>query len=137
MRVEGYITACVLLMAVSLIGCSRNYGVTKEQVDRLIATEIPAGASKDQVIAFLDANKIKHSGISDIPQEILDRHEMDSNFSNAKLDGKRVRIKRLMGAKIPDVDWGFLTSWDIFITFYFDENDRLVEHLVRKIGTGP
>jgi hypothetical protein len=124
------------LQSALAVACSHDSGVTKEKVDALIAKEVPSGASKEQVVIFLDAHHIEHSDIEILSPEVLKEPELDTYLSSAELKEKLGRVKKRIVAKIRNVQSDLTTRWDIFIMFYFDENERLVGHIVRTIGTG-
>ncbi len=136
MKFAGYIYACVFLIAVLLFGFWWVSDVTVPQVEVLLAKEMPVGASTKQITSFLDAHGMTYWEPKDIPQPFLDRPERSTDFSNHKLDGKRVRIKREMIAKVPGIRDRFLVERSIFIHFYLDEDNRLVEYLVTELGLG-
>jgi hypothetical protein len=120
--------ACTLLLGFAVSWWLKTPNMV-EGVNHLIEKEVPSRASVAQVEAFLDSHKIVHS-------EIFDEPEVESDFRyNPKLDGKRERVRGVVGAIIRNVEYGFLISWDICIKFYFDEHDRLVEYTVTKIAT--
>lgn len=129
--------ACVFLLMVALVGWSQMNTKpprTLEEVERLINSELPEGASKAQVEAFLDAQQIRYSNMVEL------QHPGGTGTisleKDKKLDGKRHRIKKYFVANIPNVKrWSFF-KWDIYITFYFDEEDNFVEYIAREIGDG-
>ena len=120
-----------------LVGCSRHHGLTRAQVESQIAKDLPAGSNKDKILLHLDSQRIEHSGVSEIDPDILKDPRRDTFFYDAKLDGKRDRIKKQIAAKIPDVKEDFFTKFDIYIRFYLDEHDNLVDSIVKTVGTGP
>lgn len=127
--------ACVFLLTIALVGWSQmntKPPQTLEEVERLINSELPEGASKAQVEAFLDAQQIRYSNMV----ELQHSGGTISLENDKKLDGKRNRIKKYFVARIHDVRrWSFF-KWDIYITFYFDEEDNFVEYIAREIGDG-
>lgn len=110
---------------------STEPSLTVENVENQIRNQIPAQAQVSQVINFIEmlkrTNKIDYSG----PWT----DSSGSDFRSPKLDGKRDSIKSHIVAMIRDVKRGGLTTWDIQLHFYFDANDKLVEHTVRYVGT--
>lgn len=103
--------------------------MTVEQIEQLIKTELPSGASKSQVFAFLDAHQISHS-------EYIEHPENGTDFEHQRLDGKRHRVKKYLVAWIANTrKWSFFKH-QIYMKFYFDEEDKLVEHITREIADG-
>lgn len=128
-------SAVALLLLVGLTsGCSRYHGMTERDADLLISKELPPGTDAARVIAFLDARGFEHSELREVDAEFF---KYDSFFYDLKPEQKNAHIKGLIAAKIPDVSQGFLTNWDIFLRFYFDEDGKLVAHQAKTIGTGP
>ena len=136
MKDRRFIVAWSFLLIVVSAGCSHDSGITTTKVEALIAREVSANADKSQVLAFLDAHRLAHSGIVEFPQGYLEDPEFDTDLSSDKLRGKVGRVKRYAVAKIPNIKSGLLETHDLFIKFYFDEDDRLVEYLVRSVGRG-
>ena len=128
-------------LGVSLVWWNESYRITSEKINQLIEKEIPQEATFAQVESFLDSHNIPHS---DAPYSIymsypnrLDQIPIDSDFeNNPKLDGKRSRIKTLVGAIIRNTEQGLFMSWGISLRFYFDEQENLVEYTVEKYSTG-
>lgn len=127
---------CSLILTILVAACSHYSGVTKEEMDVLIAKEVASGASKSQVITFLDAHHIEHSSVEVFPPDYLKNPELDTDLSSDKLKGKVGRVRKVIAAKIPNVKSDFPSTFDIFIRFYLDKDDRMVEYTVRTIGTG-
>lgn len=136
MKDRRSIVVCLCLLLLSATGCSHDSGITRESVETLIASEVPSGADKSQVFAFLKAHRLIHSGIEEFPAEYLAEPELDTDLSSDKLKGKVGRVRKYAIAKIPNIKSGLLETYDLYIKFYFDKDDRLVEYLVRIVGTG-
>jgi hypothetical protein len=96
--------------------------ITVREVDQAINRELPLGSTKGQVVEFLDKKHIQHSEL------VVVRY--DSDYPD-NLE------KRLINAAIPKVKTRLLVEWGIYITFRFDEADRLIDHRVKWVGTGP
>jgi hypothetical protein len=131
------LTALLLAATLSLAGCSRHYGLTSQELENQIARELPEGSDATRVFSFLDNKHIEHTEVLDIPAEMLDDLRRDTFLSDTELEGKRGRVKKQIGAKVPDVKYGVMTSFDIFIRFYLDDESKLVGSVVKTIGTGP
>lgn len=130
----SHVAVCVMVAIMSLLSgfCKPSpLRVTVDEVNKLLAKEVPNGSSVSQVTEFLDARKITHSSYSENP-------ERESEFRDTTLDGKKHLVRGYMNAIIRDVDpdtWRNFTRWDIRITFYFDESGKLVHHAIRGVGT--
>lgn len=132
--VYNYGLGCMFLFTLTALGsfCKPSpLRISVDEVNGLLAKEVPVGTSVSQVIEFLDARKISHSSYSE-------HLEHESEFSDNELDGKKHLMKGYLTAIIRDVDpdtWRNFTRWDIRINFYFDEKGRLVHHTTRGVGT--
>ena len=99
--------ATALLMA----GCKTDGKLrTKEDVESLVRQNVTVGASRDSVIAVLDANHIEHSGKRD-PRSIL--------------------------AMVRPADDGAIVRRAFQIKFDFGQDDRLTKYEVIEKFTGP
>jgi hypothetical protein len=87
-----------------------------------IKKNLPLGSTASQVIEFLDARGIRHSKL-----EVV-------KFLSDYPDEEDLRLIR--GA-IPKVRQGLLIEWGIYVSFRFDEEERLVDWRFNKVGTGP
>jgi hypothetical protein len=136
MKATYNLTALSLAIALSLAGCSRHYGLTSQELETQIARELSEGSDATKIFSFLDKNRIEHTAVLDMSAELLDDPSGDTFFNDPKLEGKRGRVKKQIAAKVPDVKYGFMTSFDIFIRFYLDDESKLVGSVVKTIGTG-
>ncbi len=108
---------------------------TVEQVEELINSEIPSGASKSQVEAFLGAHGITHSEY--VKYKVANPAETETDLQDKKLEGKTHRIKNYIFANTPNRKrWSIFRS-DIQIMFYFDGADNLVDYLIKEVEDGP
>lgn len=112
----------VLLFLVPTNSCGGKR-VTVREIEAAIKRESPLGSTKTEVIAFLDKNRIGHS-------DLLVANGRTSEYQDDE-------VKRLINASIPKVKHTFFAEWGIFMSFRFDESDRLVDYRVRWVGTGP
>ncbi len=85
--------------------------MTKEQLDQILKTDLPIGASERVVETYLAHKKIEYS-------------EYDEN-------GKKIQ------AMIKDVKSDFLVSKSIHIVFSFDRDEKLTGFSTENIFTGP
>jgi hypothetical protein len=110
---------------------TKSPSATVEEIKQLVAKEAPIGSSKTQVMALLDAHKIQHSDYSEHP-------ERESDFRDARLDGKREFIKGYIRGIVRNAEpkqQQVLSKWDIQIFFYFDDEGALVDSNVKGVGT--
>lgn len=123
------LSLCIFLLVTTSTACAGWSRVTVEQIEQLIKAELPSGATKSQVVAFLNAHQISHS-------DYVEHHEKGIDFDDKKLDGKRHRIKMYIVATIPNVRrWSFFAH-QIYMKFYFDEEGNLVDYIVRERSDG-
>lgn len=102
------------LMSVLVCGCSQadQSGVMKtKEIEALVRKEVPAGSSSAQVITFLDANKIEHSGYQE--------------------------KQRTIYGIVRNTSQGAMMKGSIQIEFHFDERAKLKDHTVKEVFTGP
>jgi hypothetical protein len=95
--------------------------VSAEEVDALIAREIPPGSSSEDVEVFLRANGMTYSGI--VETDVI------SDFRS--YPGK----KRVISASLKGIRVGSLLSDGIFINFLFDTENRLIDYRVQESYT--
>jgi len=107
---------------------------TIEQVERLINSELPSGASKPQVEAFLDTHGIIHSEYVDYE---VARPDLETDLQNKKLKGKTHCIKHYIFASTPNRERMSAFRSDIQIMFYFDDADNLVDYVTKAVKDGP
>ena len=100
--------------AAALGGCGYS---SPAAVEKQLAAEIPVGSDKDKVIAFLDANEFEHSG----------RYRPELYYDK----------NRTISASAPQKKYGLLVTGKIYVTFTFDQQDRLVSYRAEEVLTGP
>ncbi|MCP9493674.1 MAG: hypothetical protein MSG64_04370 [Pyrinomonadaceae bacterium MAG19_C2-C3] len=108
--------------------------LTDGEVEQLIKSEVPDGASKSQVRAFLDAHQI---GYSDYVRYRQTNPKQDTDFQSEKLKDKAHLIEGYIFADIRSCGrWTFFMC-DIYITFYFDAGGNMVAYQVKAVQDGP
>lgn len=98
----------------------RTRRIPLEEMEKMIAKEIPNGSSEAQVKAFLDSRNISHSEYLPIPPY-------------GKYDEKvklRNDIKGYISAFMKDANAGFPENFGIGIKLYFDEHRNLIAHTI-------
>jgi hypothetical protein len=115
-----------LVLSISIVSCVKS-SMTEEKMEQLIKQEVPLGSSKNQVEFFLDQRNIEHSDYteSDMAPIVV---PPDYGSQNGK--------KRYIVAVIRDVKRHFLTTFSMYIVFYFDDNKNLIEHKINILGKG-
>lgn len=111
-------SAILCLMVIALMvrfaalerGARRQHVLSEAQVKTLIARNLPKGSTYAEVVAFLDAHAVAHSGYQP------DRHV-------------RAIIRKTRS------NW--IVRTDIALDFSFDETGKLVRCDAREVFTGP
>jgi hypothetical protein len=137
MKVPSKFIIFFITASLCMAGCSPHYGLTSQELEGRIAGELPEGSDASKIFSFLDKNRIDHSPLIDMNAEFPGNARIDSFLNDPKLEGKRGRVRKQIAAKVPDVKYGFLNSFDIFVRFYLDDENKLVGFVAKTIGTGP
>lgn len=101
------------LVTVLVVSC-KGSGVTVQEVKGQIEKELPLGSPSSQVTAFLDSRGISHSDYVEGELYSVEKSEFVET--------------RLINASISKVERRLWVDYDIYITFWFDENRRLVDY---------
>jgi hypothetical protein len=112
-----------LIMIVSFLACKVTR-VTEMQVEERISKELPLGSTVPEVVRFLDAleiNGLKPRQYGYIPSEPV---------GTERLKGMEDRVKGYLAASIENSarDGIKLQVYRIYMTFYFDRDERLIAH---------
>jgi hypothetical protein len=107
---------------------------TIAQIEELIKSEVTVTASTDDVLAFLDAHNIRHSGYKEHKGSI--QPEFETDFQDTKIKSKAHLIKYFVFATVPSAGKWSIFRVDIHITFFFDAEGKLVEYLAREVEDG-
>jgi len=102
--------------------------ITPAEVEQMIDNGVRPRSTPDEVIEFLDKQGIDHTEYTEGPDPIR---------APRTLEDLKPTHKRFVHCKIPNTRTRLLLKWDIFVTFYFDDERRLVSHRVWELGTGP
>jgi hypothetical protein len=114
--------SCRLLLAafaVMSLQCTHNNRYSRQQIEHLVASEIPAGASRGEVLSFLERYKIKHYGYRDYYGG--EEPEFNSDLQHPNLAGKAHLVKHYIFAVAPSKS-GIIARVDIQLSFFFDGN---------------
>lgn len=132
-----YVALCAsIFLFVLIVGTwlKVRLDLTGGEVEQLIKSEVPDGASKSQVRAFLDAHQISYS---DYVKYLQVNPKQDTDFKSEKLKDKAHLVEGYIHADIRGCGrWTFFRC-DIYITFYFDAEGNMVEYQVKAIQDGP
>lgn len=137
LRTAKYIALCASILVFTLSAgtwLKVRSELTSEGVEQLIKSEIPNGASKPQVLSFLDAHRISYSEYEKYPPEFL---KLATDLQSEKFKGKTHLIDGYIFADVPRCGRWTLFRCDIWITFYFDAEGKMVEYLVKAVEDGP
>lgn len=99
-------------MLVYTLSCSRGVDAhaMAARLDGEFSAQVPTGSSKQQVIDFLTRHAIEYH------------------------DEQRLH---LITAAIHDVEKRSMTKFGVYMKFELDANDRLLNHEIKALGTGP
>lgn len=125
----------VLLPALLLmVACGMSEEEMAEKMEELrqaIAEQVPLGSSPDEVEAF-------------IRQQGIEEFSTSGPYTGGGSTLKRERpdlveqVRYSTGAAIRDVRRnGFWVSESIHLSFYYDEDQKLIWSIVRPVATGP
>ncbi len=104
--------------------------VTDKQIDELIKKELPIGASKSQVIAFVESVKL------DSLKVINYGYNVGKPGGTDGLEGRQHEVTGYLVAGIPKVgrsDRQFQV-YNMRILFYFGEGDRFIGYRIETRG---
>jgi hypothetical protein len=126
----GFIPMLIIIPFAALMSDCGKSGdqISVEEIDRLIKHEVPIGSTAKQVIDFLNGKKIEHSELSRIFQD-------ETAFRELELKDKAA-VRGSIAAIIRNSGHDGSVTRNIQMYFYFDENEMLIAHTVKQIGTG-
>jgi hypothetical protein len=112
--------------------CTRRTGPNVEEVKKAMALTIPIGSHVSEVTKFLDvqsfgSKRFIRGPYYDDPASIsvLLKYTNDEKAKTLK-----ATLKGYMAASIPDVSHDMFNRSGVIATFYFDQNDRLIDEAV-------
>ena len=115
----------IFLIVMFMTSCATDDGAERK-LDDLIINNLPVGSSASQVIAFLDSQGIEGFGY----------HEGEEPVFTPTADHARPERKRYILARQRNVRRRVLNSWDLYIIFYFDGEEKLTSYRMKRIGSG-
>ena len=122
-------TAITLVLVLSSCG-QQEMKVIDKQMDELIKKELPIGASKSKVIAFVDSINLDSLKVINYGYHIGKPDGTDG------LEGRQNEVTGYLVAGIPKVGSNprQLQVYNMRILFYFGEGDRLISHKIETRG---
>ena len=140
MLLKRYCIVMVVLLALMFMtGCTlilSNYGVTTDKLESVFAKEIPPGTEKKQVDSFIELYSKKYLKDANIYDELTPYKMGYSEPNDEKIRDKKNLIKSTTALIIPQVGWSKVNSTYIHVTFYYDNEDRLVGYTMYKAVYG-
>jgi len=113
-KVPGYLVALsVVAISLGVFLLIWITSISEDKVRSWIAADLPLGSTKEEVIAFCERRGMTHSGY----------YKPELYYAKS----------RSISASIPIRD--FWIKSGVYVTFQFDENDRLVGYDVRTVHT--
>lgn len=101
----------LIFLSTMLTGC-KPHSDLRGRVQALLDRELPLGSTPQRALEVLDSSRVKHSA-----------YLKDAN--------------RIITANYGESYRFFLVSSSVYVTLYFDSNDRLLRAKVEEIGSGP
>jgi hypothetical protein len=108
--------------------------ITIDEVEDLVNINLPGTANMPDVISFLELFNIPHS--SKVYEDLRWHAWKKLSQLPSELDKKTETIRKYTWARIDNVGRDWFVTYDIVITFYFDEDDNLVTYVVDGQATG-
>jgi hypothetical protein len=109
----------------------RTPKTTADEVEHLIASHISIGSSSAEIFAFLKLHGILHD--EQVEEVVI---SISPHLKHPKLDRKTEFIRKRVVAWINNIGRWLLYTDDIFILFYLDEQNNLIEYIVDTRFTG-
>lgn len=122
------IAAILGIVVVILAGLQLYWWLTRttvEEVDNLIRQNLSAGATAEEIFAFLDSRDIEHGAVGPV------------DGTSVLLDAGLHPDTQVIAAMFRGTSTSFFITGDIQVFFILDEERRLKEHMVREVFTGP
>ena|SRR5215216_4325584 len=112
--------------------------ITVEQVQHLIETNVAKGATRSEVISFINSLETGSLRIESYGyQEDLSRLDWEVGIFDEKNNELRGKSKGYLDARIFATEHSPISYCDIRIRFYFDRNEQLANYGIRKECDSP
>lgn len=109
-----------------LMTTCRTGSPSEQRISEMIDANLPSRASVSDVLAFLDSQQIEEFGYKEGEEPVF----IPSG------DHPRPETRRYVLARIRNVNRTLLKSWDLYIVFYFDDEQKMSEYTMKRIGKG-
>jgi hypothetical protein len=123
------VAAAAIALSVGLLGGLQLWWyldqTTVAEVDTMISENLSAGATTEEIFAFLDSKDIDYGSVG------------RAEYNSVLLDAGYSPDTMVIGAFIHNTSRDFFITGDIQIFFILDDDYRLKEYLVREVFTGP
>jgi hypothetical protein len=118
------------LLAASLTACKEEFYLKQSEVEERLQKELPLGAPVDQVRQFIESYK------SRFKVDLFDYHAKTESSLEVPED-QQLHPAGNVSAWIRNTGSSpkVFATWNIHMTFFFDENRRLIGHQLRTLGT--
>ena len=116
------VTAFALATTFLLSSCAP---ITKGDVYQEVSKGINIGADKTQVLAYLESLKVKGE------KPIIEQYKRDtSGHLIYATDGKAVFAEGFIAAKFGSLSGVFIFCDTVWVVFYFDKSDKLINYII-------
>ncbi len=115
----------MILIVALVVSCGTN-NAPEERLKALIRDNLPIGSSASNIVTFLESQGIEQFGLQEDEEPVF-----TPSAAHAKPETKRYVLGRVKNVKST-----LLKSWDLYIIFYFDRDDKLTNYEMRRIGSG-
>ena len=140
-------TICLVFLSVCLVYCSsttvRIHPRSPEaKIRNVVLQHTPLGSSPDSVLSFIQT-RLRHTGTPELVS--IGAHKRSMRPLNSGIPGSR-NIDEWIGSKsIRDLEvgwhWGSIPMLPlityVYLSWAFDDNDRLIDVIVYKETDGP
>jgi hypothetical protein len=136
MKSSSYIGMFVILTVVmTAISCSLtliNYGVNKTEFEKVLAANLPAGTPKAQVDSFIEKYSREHFKQVEIHKDLYAFDNESMGLNDERIKDNRQRIKSISSVNIPETRSVGIDALYLHITFYYDENNNLLQYVLTE-----
>lgn len=118
------------LLATSLTACKEEFYLKQREVEERIQKELPLGASVDQVRTFIESYSSRF--------EVNGPDYRSKAESNLEIpEDSRLHPAESVSAWIRNTGTNpkIFARWNIHMTFFFDENKKLIGYQLKTLGT--
>ena len=133
-------TVCYVLMGVVITGCligcfsllfhtPGKHAIIAKNIANVIRAELPFGSNRAQIEAWLKLKGLTNYGY----EKVAGSENLSSVVSRSKY-----KPSQLSGVITVRLDTGrsLVTSWFMFVTFFFDRQGKFIDYSVEEGGIG-